>query len=390
MTTEINRRAFLAGACCAAAAPLLTPVSFAAMPGDNRLVTIVLRGALDGLALVQPYGDPALRLLRPKLALSADDGLVDLDGFFGLHPAASDLMPLWRSNELAFVHATSTPYRDGRSHFDGQDVLESGGAAVLEERTGWLNRAIAVIPRPTDRRAIDVTTTAELILSGESPVDVWSARADLALAEDELAFFARLYQNDPAFAAAMQEATETDLLSDNIHDMQGKPRGGIAAVAKFTAGMLAGDHRIASFSINGWDTHLSQARVFQRPTKDLAAAITTLKANLSPEIWRKTAILAITEFGRTARENGSAGTDHGTGGVAILAGGAVAGGKVYRDWPSLADGELLEDRDLRPTMDLRQIAAAMLRQQFGISTSDLEASVFPGLVVDKRPAFLRG
>jgi uncharacterized protein (DUF1501 family) len=390
MTTEIKRRAFLAGACCAAAAPLMAPVSFAATPGDNRLVTIVLRGALDGLALVQPYGDPALRLLRPKLALSADDGLLDLDGFFGLHPAAADLMPLWRSSELAFVHATSTPYRDGRSHFDGQDVLESGGAAVHEDRTGWLNRAIGAIPRAADRRAIDVATTAELILSGQSPVDVWSARADLALTEDELAFFARLYENDPAFAAAMQEATETDLLSDTIHDAQGKSGGGIAAVAKFTAGMLSADHRIASFSINGWDTHFNQARIFQRPATDLAAAITTLKANLSPAIWRKTAILAITEFGRAARENGSAGTDHGTGGVAILAGGAVAGGKVYRDWPSLADGELLEDRDLRPTMDLRQIAAAMLRQQFGISTSDLEASVFPGLVVDKRPAFLRG
>ncbi|MGQ3291864.1 MAG: DUF1501 domain-containing protein, partial [Shinella sp.] len=281
------------------------------------------------------------------------------------------------------------PYRDGRSHFDGQDMLESG-SAVQGERTGWLNRAIAVIPRPADRRAIDVTTTAELILSGQSPVDVWSARADLALAEDELAFFVRLYQNDLAFAAALQEATETDLLSDTIHDMQGKPRGGLAAVAKFAAGMLSADHRIASFSINGWDTHLSQSRIFQRPAMDLAAAIATLKANLSPEIWRKTAVLAITEFGRTARENGSFGTDHGTGGVAILAGGAVAGGKVYRDWPSLADGDLLDDRDLRPTMDLRQIAAAMLRQQFGISTSDLESSVFPGLVVDKRPAFLRG
>lgn len=390
MPMEINRRAFLSGACCLAASPLLTPVSFAAMPGDNRLVTIVLRGAMDGLALVQPYGDPALRILRPKLVVSADDGLIDLDGFFGLHPAAADLMPLWQAGDLGFVHATSTPYRDGRSHFDGQDVLESGGATVQGERTGWLNRAIATIPRASDRRAIDVTTTAELILSGNNPVDVWSARADLALTEDELDFFIRLYRNDPVFAVAMREATDTDLLSDTIHNAQGKPRAGVESMAKFTAGMLSGDHRIASFSINGWDTHLNQGRIFLRPVKDLAAAITAMKTNLSPEIWRKTAILAITEFGRTARENGSAGTDHGTGGVAILAGGAVAGGKVYRDWPSLADGDLLEDRDLRPTTDLRQLAAGMLRQQFGVSVNDLETSVFPGLIVDTRAAFLRG
>nr|WP_314084407.1 DUF1501 domain-containing protein [uncultured Shinella sp.] len=389
MKTQLNRRAFLAGACCVAASPLVTPVSFAAMPGDNRLVTIVLRGGLDGLALVQPYGDPALRRLRPKLALGADDGLIDLDGFFGLHPAAADLMPLWRAGELAFVHAASTPYRDGRSHFDGQDILESGGAAHREQ-TGWLNRAIGVIPRPADRRAIDVTTTAELILSGKSPVDVWSAQADLVLAQDELAFFTRLYKNDPPFAAALQEATETDLLSDTVRGTQGKQKGGVAAIAKFAAGMLSEEHRIASFSINGWDTHFVQARIFKRPVTDLATAIVTLKANLSAAVWRKTMIIAVTEFGRTARENGSEGTDHGTGGVAILAGGAVAGGKVYRDWPSLAEGDLLDDRDLRPTTDLRQLAAGMLYQQFNISVRDIETSVFPGLSFDKRASFLRG
>lgn len=390
MTSEINRRAFLAGACCLAASPLVTPVSFAAMPGENRLVTIVLRGAMDGLALVQPYGDPALRLLRPKLALGADDGLIDLDGFFGLHPVAKDLLPLWKAGELGFVHAISTPYRDERSHFDGQDMLESGGAAVKAERTGWLNRAIAGIPRPADRRAIDVTTTAELILSGKNQVDVWSTRADLAFTEDEQAFFVRLYRNDPAFAMALREATETDMFSDRIRAEEEKRSAGIRAVAELAAGMLSTDHRIASFSINGWDTHVNQAKLFPKPVKDLATAIATLKEKLSPAVWRKTAVLAVTEFGRTARENGSEGTDHGTGGVAILAGGAVAGGKIYRDWPSLAENDLLEGRDLRPTMDLRQLAASMLYQQFGVSAHDLETSVFPGLGFDKRAAYLRG
>ncbi|WP_432348084.1 DUF1501 domain-containing protein [Shinella yambaruensis] len=389
MASQINRRAFLSGACCLAASPLVTPVSFAAMPGENRLVTIILRGGMDGLSLVQPYGDPALRLLRPKLALGADDGLLDLDGFFGLHPAAKALLPLWNAGELGFLHATSTPYRNERSHFDGQDILESGGAAVQGERTGWLNRAIASIPQPADRRAIDINATAELILSGDSPVDVWSTRADLALAEDEQAFFVQLYRNDPAFAAALGEAMVTDMLSDRLYGTE-KRSVGTQSVAKFAAGMLSTDYRIASFSITGWDTHLSQSKIFLKPVDELVTAITTLKANLSPAVWRKTAILAITEFGRTARENGSQGTDHGTGGLAVLAGGAVAGGKVYRDWPSLSDSDLLDGRDLRPTTDLRQLAAAMLRQQFGISARDLETAVFPGLSFDRHAAYLRG
>lgn len=389
MASEINRRAFLTGACCLAAAPLVTPVSFAAMPGDNRLVTIVLRGAMDGLALVQPYGDPLLRQMRPTLSLGADDGLIDLDGFFGLHPTAKDLLPLWKAGELGFVHAISTPYREARSHFDGQDMLESGGAVVKAERTGWLNRAISTIPRPSERRAIDVTTTAELILSGKNPVDVWSTRADLAFTEDEQAFFFRLYRNDPAFAAALSEAAATDMSSDRIRAEEAERSAGIRAVAEMTAGMLAGDYRIASFSINGWDTHVNQAKLFPKPLKDLVAAISTLKEKLPPVVWRKTAVLAVTEFGRTARENGSKGSDHGTGGVAILAGGAVAGGKVYGEWPSLTEGDLLDGRDLRPTTDLRQLAASMLYQQFDISPNDLETAVFPSLGFDKRAAYLR-
>ncbi|MDR6758556.1 uncharacterized protein (DUF1501 family) [Mycoplana sp. BE70] len=389
MTIELSRRSFLAGACCLAASPLATPVSFAAVPGDNRLVTIVLRGAMDGLALVQPHGDPALLRLRPKLSLTSDQGLIDLDGFFGLHPFAAELMPLWRTNEVGFVHAISTPYRSGRSHFDGQDMLESGGAAVQEERTGWLNRAIATIPRSSERKAIDVNTTSELILTGPNPVDVWSPRADLEFGLDEQAFFQRLYRNDPAFSTAMSEAVEADMFSDVIY--AGEKRGtGVADVAKLAAGMLSGEHRIASFSINGWDTHVGQDKTFKRPVTDLCTAILTLKAQLAPAIWQKTAVLAITEFGRTARENGSNGTDHGTGGLAILAGGAVAGGKVHGVWPTLKEGSLLDDRDLAPTMDLRQLAAAMLYQQFGIPARDLGKQIFPGLSLDTGASFLHG
>jgi uncharacterized protein (DUF1501 family) len=386
----LSRRTFLASACCAAASPLITPMSFAAVPGDKRMITIVLRGALDGLHLVQPYTDPLLRQYRPDLALDPSKGLIDLDGRFGLHPEAADLMPLWKSGDLGFVHAVSTPYRDTRSHFDGQDILESGGEHVSDEDTGWLNRALSSIPRGKDYKAIDVNTSAELILSGPNPVDVWSAQSDLRIDADELTFFKRLYGNDPAFSKVFGEAVGADTDADNIFNGAARHEDP-AGIAKLAAGMLKGDYRIANFSIGGWDTHIGQGYIFKRPLKGLVRAIATLKTELGPEVWSKTAILAMTEFGRTVRQNGSKGTDHGTGGLAIVAGGAIRGGKVYGKWPGLKENQLFENRDLMATGDVREIAAALLNSQFDISAGDLTSKVFPGLDLDlKSQGFLRG
>ncbi|NEH56738.1 DUF1501 domain-containing protein [Rhizobium leguminosarum] len=384
----LSRRGFLASGCCLAAAPIFTPVTFAAMPGDNRFVTIVLRGAMDGLDLVQPYGDAAFAALRPTLALTPDTGLLDLDGHFGLNPAAAELMPLWKSRELAFVHAVSTPYRDQRSHFDGQDMLESGGEHVAEEKTGWLNRALAVIPRSDARKAIDINTSTELILSGPNNVDVWASDSNLAPARDEMQFLARLYAGDPPFAEALAEATRANSASMMV-EPEGQRGAKIADVAALAANMLKGDYRIASFSISGWDTHIGQADQFKRPVQDLAQAINTLKATLGPEIWAKTVVLAMTEFGRTVRQNGSAGTDHGTGGCALLAGGAVNGGRILGRWPGIGDGQLLDDRDLMPTADVRELAAAMLYRQFDVSADDLTGKIFPRLGFDKGSQFLK-
>ncbi|AYD01037.1 DUF1501 domain-containing protein [Neorhizobium sp. NCHU2750] len=385
---RLSRRGFLAGACCAAAAPVMTPVTFAAAPGDNRFVTIVLRGAMDGLDLVQPYGDPDFAALRPKLALTPDKGLLDLDGFFGLHPAASSLMPLWKSEQLSFVHAVSTPYRNQRSHFDGQDILESGGADK-SQKTGWLNRALAVIPRSDARRAIDINSSMELILTGPNRADSWSSQSNFSLAEDEMAFLQRLYAGDPAFAQAFEEAVKTDQETDLLYGDE-KRGAGIADMAKLAGGMLREDYRVASFSINGWDTHVGQSANFSKAAGDLAIAITALKDALGDDAWQKTAVLAMTEFGRTARENGTNGTDHGTGGVALLAGGAIAGGKVMGNWPGLGDGKLLDERDLMPTGDVREIAAAMLYQQFDIRPNNLTSKIFPGLDFDEDSVFLKG
>jgi uncharacterized protein (DUF1501 family) len=384
---RLSRRGFLAGACCAAAAPVLTPVSFAATPGDNRFITIILRGAMDGLDLVQPYGDPAFAALRPKLALKPDTGLLDLDGFYGLNPVASALMPLWQAGQLSFVHAVSTPYLD-RGHFDGQDILEMGGADK-SQKSGWLNRALAVIPRSDARRAIDINTSMELILTGPNKADSWSSQSNFALAEDEIAFLDRLYANDPAFAKALNEAKEADEASDLLYGEE-KRGASIADMAKVTAGMLREDYRVASFSINGWDTHVDQPMLFRRAVGDLGTAILTLKEALGDEIWGKTVVLAVTEFGRAVRENGTDGTEHGTGGLAILAGGAVPGGRVLGQWPGLGDGKLLDGQDLMPTGDVREVAAAMLHRQFDITPGNLTAKIFPGLSFDTSSAYLKG
>lgn len=384
----LSRRGFLASACCAAALPVLTPVSFAAMPGDNRFITIILRGAMDGLDLVQPYADPVFRSLRPTLALTAEDGLLDLDGFFGLHPAAAPLMPLWQAKELSFVHATSTPYRDERSHFDGQDILETGSTDDKALRTGWLNRALALIPRSASRKAIDINTSMELILSGPNEADVWSTQSDFALAADELRFLQRLYTGDAGFEKALAEAVQTDLAADGIYN-GGKRGAAIADMAKLTGGLLRADYRVASFSLNGWDTHVNQKSQFRQMARDLSTAIIGLKESLGPQAWATTVVVAMTEFGRTARQNGTGGTDHGTGGVAILAGGGVAGGRVLGQWPGLSEDQLFENRDLMPTSDLRELAAAMLYRQFDITPTNLTAKVFPGLSFDKSSVYLR-
>ncbi|WP_075292643.1 DUF1501 domain-containing protein [Pararhizobium arenae] len=386
--TLISRRSFLASACCAAAAPVFTPVSLMAMPGERRFVTIVLRGAMDGLDLLQPYDDPAFAKLRPKLALTPDKGLFDLDGRFGLHPAAADLMPLWKARDIAFVHSVSTPYRDQRSHFDGQDILESGGGHVREQQSGWLNRTLAAIPRTASRRAIDINTSTELILSGSEAVDVWSADSNFGSMREEADFLARLYQNDSDFAAALAEATRADgKASRGMVDAE--KRTTAADVARVAAQMLKADYRVASFSITGWDTHVGQIQGFARPAKELASAIIALKSGLGPEIWNQTIVLAMTEFGRTVRQNGSGGTDHGTGGVALVAGGDIRGGRVLGRWSGLSDDKLLDQRDLMPTGDIRELAAAMISRQFDITPDKLTNTVFPGLSFDRSSDYLR-
>ncbi|MCK0126286.1 DUF1501 domain-containing protein [Gelidibacter sp. F2691] len=396
--TSLSRRGFLKNAgvlgCSLAASPLLTPVSLASTPGDHRLVVIVLRGGMDGLDLVRPIGDPLFSSLRPDL--SAAQNALPLNDFYALHPAADKLHGLWKAGELAFGQAVSTPYRDKRSHFDGQDILEAGVGANGAIRDGWLNRLVQTMPDSRLRTAFAVGREDLLILSGDAATSGWSPDVTLSLSEATRLLMKKVHQNDPLFSSALGEAIDlTEVLHPemliNAEDSADDPaemmsdamkvareHGSISGIASFTAEMLKQDTRIASFSIGGWDTHVGQERNFKRALTKLQDAIVTLKTDLGP-VWNKTTVLAMTEFGRTVRQNGGKGTDHGTGGAIVMAGGAIRGGHVYGNWPGLEEEALYNRRDLMPTADIRLYAASAMQGLFSASTADIEGMIFPGL-----------
>ena len=267
--TQFTRRGLLKGAgtlaCSAAAHPLLTSATFAAAPWDNRLVVIILRGAMDGLATLQPLGDPNLNILRPGF----QDPATDLDGFYAMHDGLAALRPLWDQGQLAFAHAVSTPYRDKRSHFDGQDLLEAGTAMDTGSvRDGWLNRMMQTVPGVSGRTAFAIGRENMKILSGMAEVANWAPDTPFDLDANAQALLAHIYADDPLFHAAANEAVELATMisaeelanegePDPMMGMSAPPQGGGAErqLAAFAAERLREETRIAAFSINGWDTH---------------------------------------------------------------------------------------------------------------------------------------
>ncbi|MFN3280363.1 MAG: DUF1501 domain-containing protein [Tabrizicola sp.] len=382
----MDRRIFLKGlgamGCSAAAHPVLTTLTLAAAPGENRLVVIILRGAMDGLDVVQPRGDRDLAAARPGVLAKA----ADLDGFFALHEGLSGLMPLWQAGELAFVHATSTPYRDKRSHFDGQDLLEAGTGTDLApaaQRDGWLNRLLTVLPGATSETAWAVGREAMPILAGPAPVENWAPDQELAVSAPARALLEQVYAEDALFHQASATAF-------GLAGMEAEGEGqDTDMIADFVAERLRGPARIAAFSLTGWDTHKGQERAIRKPLDRLQRAVLRLKDGAGPEVWGKTVVLAMTEFGRTVRQNGSGGTDHGTGGAMLVAGGAVRGGKVLGRWPGLAEADLYDRRDLMPTSDVRDWAAQAMAGLFGLDRSVLEGTVFPGLAMTTGDKLIR-
>ncbi|MFY0596511.1 MAG: DUF1501 domain-containing protein [Cognatishimia sp.] len=405
----LPRRKFLslsaAIGCSAAASPLLTPVSLASAPGDRRLIVIVLRGGMDGIDVLRPWGDRTFKALRPTLAKDQNNAL-DLNDFYGVHAGLKDLMPLWKDGNLGFVQATSTPYRDKRSHFDGQDLLEAGTSALapLGRRTGWLNRMLPYLAGAEERTAFALGREDMLLLTGDAPVSNWSPEVDLTLSSQGLRLLEMTMHSDPEMAAAMAEAimlagsdgdsvtfemSDQEMMSEMAEDAK-KARTGQThlKIADFAAEQLRADSRIASFSVGGWDTHANQQRALNAPLKRLSEVILRLKEGLGLQVWGKTSILCMTEFGRTVRENGTQGTDHGTGGTMIMAGGAIRGGQVFGDWPGLKEADLYKGRDLMPTSDVRAWAAWAMHDSFGVPQSILESEVFSGLDMGRSPGLL--
>ncbi|MDC0738167.1 DUF1501 domain-containing protein [Cognatishimia sp. SS12] len=407
--TDFSRRGFLGRAavlgCSAAASPLLTPISMAAVPGDRRLVVIILRGAMDGLDVLRPWGDADFSALRPGLAAKRDTGLA-LSDYYGLHPSLAALLPLWERGELGFVQATSTPYRDKRSHFDGQDILEAGTVdlAPAGRRSGWLNRLMPHLPGAEPRTAFALGREEMLLLSGDAPVSNWSPDVDVTLTEQGLRLLELTMQNDAQFGGAMAEAIalagsdgdgvtftpgDGDMMSEMMGDVKAASRGKAhLKIADFAAEQLRADTRIVSFSLSGWDTHNNQARTLKAPLSALGETILHLKSALGAPVWQNTTVLCMTEFGRTVRENGTGGTDHGTGGTMVLAGGALKGGRVLGRWPGLGMSDLYQERDLMPTSDVRAWAAWAMRDSFGVPRTVLERDVFGGLDMGTSPGLL--
>ena len=387
-----RRKFLLTGAalgCSAAASPLLTPIAFAQAPWENRLVVIILRGAMDGLDVVQPLGDRDYAGLRPSLA---GNNATDLDGFYALNTGLSPLLPLWQAEQLGFIHAVSTPYRDKRSHFDGQDILEAGTPGLTAEgsRDGWLNRMLQTVPGLTAETAYAIGREQMLILTGAAPAARWSPDARMQLSPEARQLLMLVQQDDPLFRAATEDAVMIvdDLAAEADSDMaETTLRGDHVKLAQFAASRLRGETRIASFSLSGWDTHSRQGPNLARALARLSDTLLTLQAGLGP-VWGQTAVLCMTEFGRTARENGTAGTDHGTGGAMLLAGGAVRGGRVLGDWPGLGESDLYAGRDLMPTRDVRAHAGWVMRGLFGLDAGVIERAVFPGLELGADPGLL--
>ena len=413
----IDRRALLRGlgilGCSAAAHPFMTTVTLAgadggAPLGDHRLVVIILRGAMDGLDVVRPLGERAFAAYRPTLVATES---LDLDGFNGLHLGLSGLHPLWQSGELAFVHATSTPYRDKRSQFDGQDLLEAGTSPDLPSahlRDGWLNRMLQSVPGLQSETAFAVGRQEMRIMRGPAPVMDWSPDTAVNLSPQAQLLLEQVYHDDPLFMAAASEAmmlSELDLgdelgslamsgdemgsmMMADTPTLRGARLGEADRVADYAAERLRGATRIAAFSLTGWDTHKGQGKGFGRALARLERSILRLKSVLGPEVWGKTTVLAMTEFGRTVAENGTGGTDHGPAGAMLVAGGAIRGGKIYGQWPGLEEADLFERRDLMPTSDVRAWAAHAMRGLYGFDRGLLQDKVFPGLEMGEDPGLI--
>jgi len=418
---RLNRRQFLTASALAAGGALMTSrLAFASANTTSRFVFIILRGALDGLTAVPPYGDVDYARLRGDIAIAAPgsaNGAIKLDNLFGLHSNLRFLGDSYTARELVVFHAVASPYRE-RSHFDGQDVLENGFVRPHASQSGWLNRALAAAPSngATSRKELGVALgqNVPLVMRGPASVASWSPSKLAALDEDTLDRITDLYARDPVLSKRLadalaanaianepasdladsddssmtpQMAPAADVPAGSSQVLAKREQGKAAASARYveviraTANFLRRDDgpQIAVFDATGWDTHANEGGAQGQLAARLGAldaGLRTLKEQLG-DTWQNTAVLIATEFGRTAAINGTRGTDHGTGAAAFLIGGAVQGGRVISDWPGLSASSLYEGRDLKPTLDTRSIMKGVLADHLRVPTAALEKEVFP-------------
>jgi uncharacterized protein (DUF1501 family) len=398
----LSRREFIRRAALLSASGivLLSPHAWAARTLDGgaskrRLVVVFLRGAVDGLNVVIPHTEGIYYDSRPTIAIGRQgggDGVIDLDGYFGLHPALAPVEPLWRDRTLAFVHACGSP-DPTRSHFDAQDYMESGTPGVKSTQDGWLNRTLAAMPgahAPTE--ALSLGPTMPRILSGRMPVAnlPLGRAAERPMPLDRPAIeqaFDRLYTGkDPISLAyrdgrAARERLMGELRADMAQANAGAPSPlGFSNDTDRLAQLIQRDPTIhvGFLALGGWDTHVSQGAAngqLANHLKPLAEGLASFAKTLGPK-WDDTVVLVISEFGRTMHENGNAGTDHGHGNVMWVMGGAVRGGRVYGRWPGLQPGALYQDRDLAVTTDFRDPIAIVLRSHMQLGDAQIE-KIFP-------------
>ncbi len=374
-----------------AASPGGVQLAFGAAAVDARFVVVILRGGMDGLAAIAPYGERAYRRQRGDLALpepGAPDGLIDLDGRFGLHPALGALAPFYARGELAIAHAVGIPYRN-RSHFDAQNVLENGTDKPHSTADGWLNRAIAALQPGGTPAGLAVGANVPLIIRGDARYTTYAPQRLPDIGGDFVTRLRNMYAQDDELATVLAEALKAKEMREGVLGRQrgGMGRGNAGSGAFYreafgAVGKLLADAkgpRVAVLDTDGWDTH-----AFQGTTQGVLATqfgylnegLASLHEGLAAA-WRQSVVLVVSEFGRTAAINGTKGTDHGAGGVVLLLGGAVAGGRMVSPWPGLETPQLYEARDLAVTTDVRGLFKGVLRDHLGIAEGHIEDVVFP-------------
>jgi len=366
----MKRRQFLTFAGAGLGSLLIAPrIAFANVETDRRFVFVIQRGAADGLNTIVPYAEPAYRTLRSALAI---EEAIKLDGMFGLHPSLAGLGKLYQDRQALFVHAVASPYRE-RSHFDGQNVLESGGASPYERKDGWLNRLVGMLPKSRGE-AIAFAPTIPLALRGPAEVASYAPSALREAPDDLMMRVGKLYEADEQLHALWSTAVEARTLGGHP-----ERRKDAASIGRTAAGFLAkaDGPRVAMIETSGWDTHSGQQGRLANQLRALDALIDALRVGLG-DAWKDTTVLIATEFGRTAAANGTGGTDHGTAAAALLAGGAVNGGRVLADWPGLSSTALHEGRDLAPTLDLDALIAVTAAETFGLNPEETMRTLFAG------------